>query len=208
MQPHAFLPSDLNGNERQRCGSGINSPMKLQAWTERDPFHKQNDQESNFIQSNVDDFIVPVIRPTTTKKHNKTIIDRIDFIPEKPLTTLEPTLTTLKPKPLVNNKLDFTTSKRPQKKKKLTTTRPKTTTLTSAIINNKLDLDIDLTLTSKRPLISPFNKLSNKLTRNLTLTTKRPSKKKNRPKVTSSSAAKSPFPPCANGWRRWATTDW
>ena len=185
MQPHAFLPSDLNGNERQRCGSGINSPMKLQAWAERDPFHKQNDQESNFVQSNVDDFTVPVVRPTTTKQPSKPIVDRVDLIPEKPLSTLKPTITTLKSKPLVDNKLDFTTSKRPQKKKPLTTARPKTTTLTSSIISNKLDLDIDVTLTSKRPFISPFNKLDN-LTRNLTLTTKRPSKKKkkNRPKAT------------------------
>lgn len=186
MQPHAFLPSDLNGNERQRCGSGINSPMRLQAWAERDPFHKQNDQESNSIQSNVDDFIVPVVRPTTTKKPNKPIVDRVDFIPAKPLTTLKPTITTLKSKPLVDNKLDFTTSKRPQKKKPLTTARPKTTTITSSIISNKLDLDIDVTQTSKRPFISPFNKLNNNLTRNLTITTKRPSKKKkkNRPKTT------------------------
>ena len=186
MQPHAFLPSDLNGNERQRCGSGINSPIKLHAWAEHDPFHKQNDQESIFIQSNVDDFIIPVVRPTITKKPNKPIVDRVDFIPENPLTTLKPTLSTLKAKPFVDNKLDFTTSKRQQTKEPLKTTRPKTTKLTFAIISNKLDLDVDMTLTSKRPFISSFNKLNNNMTTNLTLTTKRPSKKKKKipPKAT------------------------
>lgn len=43
MQPHAFLPPDMTGNERQFCGELSLIPLDLIPWTERDPLNKQHD---------------------------------------------------------------------------------------------------------------------------------------------------------------------
>ncbi|XP_067617823.1 uncharacterized protein [Eurosta solidaginis] len=38
MQPHAFIPTEVNGNERQVCGVGALAPFDLSPWIENDPF--------------------------------------------------------------------------------------------------------------------------------------------------------------------------
>ncbi|XP_039969015.1 uncharacterized protein LOC120780837 [Bactrocera tryoni] len=38
MQPHALLPSEVEGNERQVCGTGTLAPLDLSPWIEQDPF--------------------------------------------------------------------------------------------------------------------------------------------------------------------------
>ncbi|XP_018791430.1 PREDICTED: uncharacterized protein LOC108970477 [Bactrocera latifrons] len=38
MQPHALIPSEVEGNERQVCGTGTLSPLDLSPWIEQDPF--------------------------------------------------------------------------------------------------------------------------------------------------------------------------
>ncbi|XP_053946193.1 uncharacterized protein LOC128855362 [Anastrepha ludens] len=38
MQPHAFLPTDIKGNERQVCGTGALAPLDLSPWIEQNPF--------------------------------------------------------------------------------------------------------------------------------------------------------------------------
>uniref|UniRef100_A0A0A1XHX6 Chorion peroxidase n=1 Tax=Zeugodacus cucurbitae TaxID=28588 RepID=A0A0A1XHX6_ZEUCU len=38
MQPHALLPPEVEGNERQVCGTGTLSALDLSPWIEQDPF--------------------------------------------------------------------------------------------------------------------------------------------------------------------------
>lgn len=46
LQPHAFLPPDMAGNERQFCGEQSLIALDLIPWTERDPLNKQHDLTS------------------------------------------------------------------------------------------------------------------------------------------------------------------
>lgn len=43
LQPHAFLPPDIVGNDRQTCGRQSLTQLDLFPWTERDPMNKQHD---------------------------------------------------------------------------------------------------------------------------------------------------------------------
>ncbi|CAD6993643.1 unnamed protein product [Ceratitis capitata] len=38
LQPHVLLPTDVEGNERQICGTGTLAPLDLSPWIEQDPF--------------------------------------------------------------------------------------------------------------------------------------------------------------------------
>lgn len=192
LQPHAFLPPDFHGNERQRCGVGVLTPIELSAWLERDPFHKENDfAASNFVQPN-DDVLV-MIGSGTFENHvtSRPVANNFDFdtlvtttkrptITKRPSTSSKRT-TSNKNKTTVDNKLDFSTTTSRPKRKRSTVKTPNPT------VDNKLDFTVELT--TKRP-DSPFSKLgkanlNETLTNGNDLTTKRSNdKRQKKPKDT------------------------
>lgn len=193
LQPHAFLPTEFEGNDRIRCGSGILSPINIVPWLERDPFHKENDfvatnvigpqlellmtdkikesETSNPIQNDFpqSSSILTLADFTSSHSLRPNISHNIDFGNEVLLITARPPTTTRKTKTTVNNKIDFTTSPPTPvtlttKRKRKTTTRTK---LPSSTIDNRIDFTLTTTKTTKRPFDSPFSKLgrdSNKTT--------------------------------------------
>lgn len=131
MQPHAFLPPELQGNERQRCGEGNLAPMRLSPWIERDPFHK----ESDLPQIQLTNTVFTKVEPFNTDHQASGNFD-LNFVEIKPI---------LRPKPstVVDNKVEFasttkptTTTKKP-KKKRPTSTTTRNPSVTN--IDNKID---------------------------------------------------------------------
>lgn len=130
MQPNAFQPPELPGNERQRCGEGTLAPIDLSPWTERDPFHKEIDLPSIHLTNTV----FTNDEPFNNEVHATGNID-LNFVEIPPI--LRPNLT------VVDNKVEFTskpttnltpTTKKPKKKRTTTTRNPSVTN-----VDNKID---------------------------------------------------------------------
>lgn len=125
MQPHAFLPAEFAGNERLRCGQGPLAPMSLNAWIERDPFHKESDLPTinDLISNNINN------RPNEILTSGNVDLDVVRVTPRP------------SPSTIVDNKVDFTatttkpTTTKKMKKKQTTTRKPSSVT----IIDNKID---------------------------------------------------------------------
>ena len=149
------------------------SPINLNPWIERDPFHKEDEfQTSNLIEPNVQFFSndhnqnSPFSTSTQRPPFSSTppgisnhvdfsststsgISNNIDFV----------STTTNKPRPTVSvsNNLDFQFSSTTRPKRKRTTAG--STRRPTLIIDNKVDFSNKTSKTTKRPLNNPFNKL-------------------------------------------------
>lgn len=123
LQPHVFLPHDIESNERVVCGTGSLTPIDLKPWLERDPFIKQfqkpetskvqNDTESDRKDSE------SVSKPIPTKPNNDIVDSPISSSlsnGNRPINlnqkVQEPFVVN---GVIINNKLDLSVNKRPIK---------------------------------------------------------------------------------------------
>lgn len=133
LQPHVFLPHDIDSNERRLCGTGSLSPIDLKPWLERDPSLIKQDSPPFLMGSNdVRKQSIQPALPSTGLEHK--VLDKIDFIPNGAIGVQRPNDSIpiklgnkLTP---VDSKLDFkakipSTTKRPIRK---TTKRSVSTT--------------------------------------------------------------------------------
>lgn len=135
LQPHVFLPHDIETNERRLCGTGSLAPIDLKPWLERDPSLIKQDSPPFLMGSN--DVRKQSLQPTlplTAFEHK--VLDKIDFIPNGAIGVHHPNNVNSIPVKLgkptlpVDSKLDFkakipVTTKRPIRK---TTKRSVSTT--------------------------------------------------------------------------------
>lgn len=114
LQPHAFLPPDMAGNERQFCGEQSLIALDLIPWTERDPLNKQHD----------------IIPPPPSPLNNNNINKR-------------PTIIALRPQLIPNNTPITTNGANKNKKKNKTKNkkRKKPTVTQKEGVETKLDFD-------------------------------------------------------------------
>ncbi|XP_055908197.1 uncharacterized protein LOC129943021 [Eupeodes corollae] len=119
LQPYVFLPNEVKGNQRVKCGKDALEPIDLGPWLEQDPFLMSNDK--------IDQNINP---SSTTSKEEKGINNRIqnvtnvDFIPNSSIGFHRVANMTK-----IHDKLDM--------KQKVVTSRPIAKPIRG--INNKLD---------------------------------------------------------------------
>lgn len=162
------MPSEFPGNERIRCGNGILTPINLNPWTERDPFHKEADFSiSNLIEPSVGLFLtdndspfsstqIPLIFRPTHSSQSSVLTGNVDFneIATKTSTTKKPKTSTS-----FSNNIDFffeTLTSTTKPKRKRTTTSASRRPIT--IVDNKIDFSTT-SKTTKRPFENPFSKL-------------------------------------------------
>lgn len=77
LQPHIFLPHDIESNERMLCGTDALSPIDLKPWLERDPFLKKLQDIDATTNRNDNRKHTTSVDPPNDK--NQTILNKIDF---------------------------------------------------------------------------------------------------------------------------------
>lgn len=147
LQPHVFLPHDIQSNERRLCGTGSLSPIDLKPWLERDPSLIKPDSLPFLMGTNdVRKQSVQPTLPLTGLEHK--VIDKIDFIPNGAIGVHHPNdvnpikLDKLTP---VDSKLDF------KAKTPLTTKRPIRKTTKRSVSTTKRTITKKITKKITRP---------------------------------------------------------